>query len=84
MVQVLCYGYDALVLGLANCSGRGLADRDAKSIRSSELLPTQNWADPIVDMRIRLMHYSQSSLVCHISSNQVIVSLQPRILCIHN
>ena len=80
VVQVLCYGYDALVLGLANCSGRGLADHDAKSISSSDLLSTQNWADLIIDMRIRLMHYPNHPFVCHISSNQVIVSLQPRIL----
>ena len=32
VVQVLCYGYDAFVLGLANCSVRGLADSGAKSI----------------------------------------------------
>ena len=40
MVPVLCYGYDALVLGLANCSGRGLADSDVKSVSSSEPLVT--------------------------------------------
>ena len=34
VVQVLCYGYDAFVLGLADCSGGGLADLGAKSINS--------------------------------------------------
>ena len=32
VVQVLCYGYDAFVLGLANCLLQGLADLGAKSI----------------------------------------------------
>ena len=59
--------YDLGDLGSANSSGRGLAGSGVKSVTSSELLPPQNWADLIIDMRIRLMCYS---LIIPLSVNQ--------------